>query len=962
MNKTYRTVWSEARGTWIAASENSKSRGKASAQNLASIALAVIFAAGFIGSAGAQSIGSGIAGDTGTAISDTNCAVSGFSAANADATAVAIGCGAAASEGLSPPGTAIPYSNIAIGINAKAPPVLGVFLTPLRGSNIAIGGSASATGDGTQGGDQIAIGNESVAFGADSISIGGQTSARGFRSMVMGGNYSEADVASSNAIVLGIAATAVNAPNAIVMGNNSRALGANAIVIGTDSIIEVADGTALGNATRVANANSVAIGANSRALASQVAVSGATINGTAYSFAGAAPVGTVSFGSVGAERQLTQVAAGQVTQTSTDGVNGSQLFAAQQAIEGVAGDVNTLDGRVTNIFNTGTKYFHANSTGADSQAIGVNSVAIGQGAVSSHAGSVALGAGSNASGATLGSTAYTPTAGAPIAGTAPVGELSLGSAGQERRITNLAAGATDTDAVNVSQLRAVTAGATADSVKYDNSTHTTVTLNAGGASTTITNLAPGSISASSTDAVNGSQLFATNTNVANLGTFVANVDGRVSNIYDTGTKYFHANSTGADSQATGADSVAIGQGAVSSSAGSVALGAGSVADGSTLGNGAYLVGGAAAGEVNVGNRRITGVAAGSGDGDAANIAQLRRLHDESIRYELNTDGTINYNAVTLGGAGGTIIHNVAPGVAGTDAVNLNQLTAATITTANKWITGNPTAYAAPTAGATNSTAVGSGATSTGTNSVALGTNSSDGGRANVVSVGASGSERQITNVAAGTAGTDAVNVNQLRPFADALGGGTTINANGSITGPSYTITNVDSAGNTTNNSYNNVGDALGGLSNSVVNLNDAVHNINQGAGIKYFHANSTASDSVASGAESTAMGPTSSASGNSAVAAGDRATASGAGSVAVGQQSVASGPSSVAVGQGAQATNTGSVAIGLNSQSTGVNTIAIGTGAVATNSVAVGAGAQAGGGGAAFGDGAIAINTSKGTA
>ncbi|MGE8642769.1 MAG: hypothetical protein ACN6PR_29150, partial [Achromobacter sp.] len=348
----------------------------------------------------------------------------------------------------------------------------------------------------------------------------------------------------------------------------------------------------------------------------------------------------------------------------------------------------TIGDRIENVYNTGTKYFHANSTGADSQATGQDSVAIGMGAVASHDGSVALGAGSVASGATLGNEAYL------VGGTAK-GEVNVG----DRRITGLSAGAEDTDAVNVAQLKQVATDSTADAVKYDNSTHNTVTMTGdtynsttktGGTKITnvargegdsdavnmsqlnetntkvtnvdnrvtnvdnrvtglendallwdpaadggkgaynanhggtgpnkITNVAAADLSDTSTDAVNGSQLKATNDQVTSIDNRVTNVEGdvttigdRIENVYNTGTKYFHANSTGADSQATGQDSVAIGMGAVASHDGSVALGAGSVASGATLGNEAYLVGGTAKGEVNVGDRRITGLSAGAED-------------------------------------------------------------------------------------------------------------------------------------------------------------------------------------------------------------------------------------------------------------------------------------------------------------------------------------------------------------
>lgn len=143
-----------------------------------------------------------------------------------------------------------------------------------------------------------------------------------------------------------------------------------------------------------------------------------------------------------------------------------------------------------------------------------------------------------------------------------------------------------------------------------------------------------------------------------------------------------------------------------------------------------------------------------------------------------------------------------------------------------------------------------------------------------------------------------------------LGGGAVYNpTTGTWTAPSYTVNNAN--GSTA--SVNNVGDALAGMYNQ---------------GTKYFHANSTLPDSVASGTNAIAVGP----------------------------QAIASGEAAIAVGLGAQAT--------------GTNAIAIGTGALATGSIAQGAMSRAGGGGAAFGDNADAGGTplsaapaiSKGTA
>jgi autotransporter adhesin len=143
---------------------------------------------------------------------------------------------------------------------------------------------------------------------------------------------------------------------------------------------------------------------------------------------------------------------------------------------------------------------------------------------------------------------------------------------------------------------------------------------------------------------------------------------------------------------------AIGFGAVVQQNGGVALGAGSVAS-RAAGVAGYVPGSATADQqaaiaattstqaaVSVGDaangqfRQITGVAAGSADSDAANVAQLKAASNaakaSSVQYATNPDGTVNYNQVTLGNGqapGGTRISNVAPGVQGTDAVNLNQL-------------------------------------------------------------------------------------------------------------------------------------------------------------------------------------------------------------------------------------------------------------------------------------------------
>jgi len=155
---------------------------------------------------------------------------------------------------------------------------------------------------------------------------------------------------------------------------------------------------------------------------------------------------------------------------------------------------------------------------------------------------------------------------------------------------------------------------------------------------------------------------------------------------------------GTGAQSSASQGTAIGFGAVAIQAGGVALGAGSVAStaagiagyvppsatseqaaairATTSTQAAVSVGDAAKGRF----RQITGVAAGTADSDATNVAQLKATANTvkagSVQYATNPDGSVNYNEITLGGGqapGGTRIGNVAPGVLPGDAVNLQQL-------------------------------------------------------------------------------------------------------------------------------------------------------------------------------------------------------------------------------------------------------------------------------------------------
>ena len=133
----------------------------------------------------------------------------------------------------------------------------------------------------------------------------------------------------------------ITTDNSYVVGSNSTISADNGMVLGNSATVTGANGLALGNNTKVANDNAVAIG-NGSETAAAVATPSAIINGVTHNFAGTNPASTVSVGKAGMERTVTNVAAGRISATSTDAINGSQLFAVKTEVEkGVsyAGDV-----------------------------------------------------------------------------------------------------------------------------------------------------------------------------------------------------------------------------------------------------------------------------------------------------------------------------------------------------------------------------------------------------------------------------------------------------------------------------------------------------------------------------------------------------------------------------------------------------------------------------------------------
>ncbi|QDW54708.1 YadA-like family protein [Burkholderia sp. KBS0801] len=323
----------------------------------------------------------------------------------------------------------------------------------------------------------------------------------------------------------------------------------------------------------------------------------------------------------GAPTKLTSIADGNVAAGSTDAVNGGQLY-------GVKSD---LEQQITQVSNqTGEAVKNVVKYDVDGNGNRLNSVSL---------------IGGNPNAAVV--------------------------------LKNVAAGTDDTDAVNVKQLKSVQSnldqlGALA--VQYDDSSKGSITLGGAGG-TRITNVKAGTLSATSTDAVNGSQLYATNQQVSKNTTDIANLQDNVTNIAN--------GKAGLVQQQDPKGAITVGK--------------------DSGGTSVNFTGTA-------GDRVLTGVAAGVNANDAVNMAQF----NDALK---------------------------------TAAVN-DQIRAAATDANTTWI-------ARADAGS-----IGSTATATGKNAVAIG-QGSVADRDNSFSVGAKGNERQVTNVAAGTASTDAVNVQQL---------------------------------------------------------------------------------------------------------------------------------------------------------------------------------------------------------
>ncbi|EPE2658678.1 YadA-like family protein [Escherichia coli] len=596
---------------------------------------------------------------------------------------------------------------------------------------------------------------------------------------------------------------------------------------------------------------------------------------------------------------ITNVADGAVSDSSSDAVNGSQLYDVSNSVVDVLGGgagVNT-DGSIsaptytianTDYDNVGDALNALDTTLDD--AMLWDATAGENGAFSaSHDGSASKI--TNVAAGTISDTSTDAVNGAQLHGVSSSVAEALGGGAAVNSDGSISAPTytiADTDYTNVGDAMNAIDSTLDNALLWDAAAGENGAFNAShdGKASVITNVANGQINETSTDAVNGSQLNATNM-------LIQNIAGDTSESYITengeGINYVRTNDSGLvfeDASATGVGATAVGYNSVASGDSSVAIGQNSS---STIESGIAL------GSSSVSNRVIL-----QGSRDTS-------VTEDGVVIGYNTSDGELLSALSIGDDGKyRQIINVADGSEAHDAVTVRQLQnaiGAVATTPSKYFHANSTeedslavgedslAMGAKTvvngnagigiglntlvlADAINGIAIGSNARANHANSIAMGNGSQttrgaqtgytaynmDAPQNSVgeFSVGSEDGQRQITNVAAGSADTDAVNVGQLKVTDER------------VTQNTQSITN---------------------LNNQVTNLDTRVTNIENGIGdivttgsTKYFKTNTDGVDASAQGKDSVAIG-------SGSIAAADNSVALGTGSVATEENTISVGSS-----------------------------------------------------------------------
>ena len=659
MNKIFKVIWSKSKNCYVVVSEFAKNNsGKKK------IVVAAILAA----------------------LAMTNASIS--MASNdvpAGLPASAVGLGQSASV----------KGDKAVGFGYKA--------SAAGGNSVVIGSNASVDASSPQG---IAIGggnqtNEGArVIGEQAIAIGGNTLAKGHSSIVIGGDdvvkadgvkviyttsagetqigdlrsavqsltgfdmrtpmYTMA-TAGESGITLGMKGQSGNVGIAIGTGANAKdRLPGTATGATGQANDDVTNAIAIGTGARANRDNAIAIGGGSNTDIGGTKQSSYTLpNGTVASWAGGdktLPGDIVSFGSAGYERQLKHVAPGEVSATSTDAINGSQLSALVDQVTYKYISIKSTD--AGNKDNTG-------ATAPNSIAIGPNavtdasasrSVAVGDGASGKVVDGVAIGSKSTAdiasgvAGYNINASrtdTYAGLSGATL--TSKLGGVAVGTTNQTRQINYVAAGTADTDAVNVAQLKSVNLAFTGDTGSGDvnlansklavNGDNTYITTTANGKKITVSGKKQDiTVANGSATAIAG---MADSANVANAINQAINQNKYGWNLSANGEATPVAVEKGNTVDFSGDDNVTV---ARNDKKISVALKKdlsklNSASFNNAGGNETVKIDGDKG--INAGNLKVTNVADGIADKDAVNVSQLKKVDDkaEANKTAIDTNKT-----------------------------------------------------------------------------------------------------------------------------------------------------------------------------------------------------------------------------------------------------------------------------------------------------------------------------------
>jgi autotransporter adhesin len=815
MNKVFKSVWSEALGAWVAASELCRGRGKGGGKVARSIAAAaLVLAAGSVMASTTSGNGATTVGPNDNALGDGSYA---NGAAGADSTAIGHNVKTNAGNAFS----------------------IGSIIANDAASSIVMGNG------GTNAVSMDATSSNTVFFAPNGGSVTNSANSFVFNPYGTTGTTGSSDS-------VNISGTVTNAANAVALGSKSSVSAANAVALGSNSVADQVDTVSVGSATyqrKITNvkAGDISTSSTDAVNGSQLA---ATNNAVADTVKYDSPAhDSVKLGNVGTPVKVTNVANGAVNTTSTDAVNGSQLAATDAAVanavmyDSTTKDTVTLNKgsttavKVTNVANgavntTSTDAVNGSQLAATDAAV-ANAVmydSTTKDTVTLNKGSTTAVKVTNVANGAVNTTSTDAVNGSQLAATnasiedvvkydSPTHDrVKLGNVGTPVTVTNVKAGdvsASSTDAVNGSQLAATNANV-ANAVQYDSAAHDQVTFNPGGTPTKLTNVAAGTLSATSTDAVNGAQLFGVKTQVDNNTTDIRNINSTINNITngtvgivtqdaatgnisvagDTGGNLVNFAGTGGARQITGVKDGGVSATSTDAINGSQLYNT-AASTAAALGGGAGVDenGGITAPTYTVGGTDVHDVGTAISNLDArtaqntTDITNIGTATKNAVTYDSDS-----HNKVTLGGtaaADGTEenavqLTNVKAGElsdTSTDAVNGAQLNATNArvdtfenTINNISVTGSP--YVAinssvatsptPTATGTDAVAIGANAQASGNNSVALGANSVA-NESNTASVGSVGNERRVTNVAPGQSGTDAANMNQVNALRNEVG-------------------------------------------------------------------------------------------------------------------------------------------------------------------------------------------------